>query len=240
MHDQIQAFIAIASRAFACSGPIYQLGVQTDARDDDLGVLFAGQQMVRVGQRYGPFVDRVEDLANLTIDDRSAGAVLALETLESTFDVMRVMDESYRILAPGGLFFAATLLEVETCRPCDYWRLTPNCLTRLMSPFKAWLVGWQGPPERPHTAYVVGCKSPMSGRFSADCQYFMKTFNEWSAAEASSLPWPKRLGRKLKQWIVDGRHATRHTHAEFALHLPDRASWTQPWVDAAVRKTKAA
>jgi SAM-dependent methyltransferase len=240
MRDQVQAFIAIASRAFACSGPIYQLGVHSDGNDDDLGVLFAGQSMVRVAQRYGPFVDRVEDLANLTIDDRSAGAVLALETLESTFDVMRVMDEAYRILAPGGLFFAATLLEVEACRPCDYWRLTPNCLTRLMSPFKAWLVGWHGPTERPHTAYVVGCKSPMTARFADDCQYFMKTFNEWTSAEESMLPWPTRIRRRLRQWIVDGGRGDRHTHADFALHLPDRASWTHQWVDAATRKTKAA
>ncbi len=223
--------MAIASRIFSCDGPIYQVGVRGDDEDGDLGVLFAGHELVRVGSRPGPNIDRIEDAANLSVDDDTAGMVLALESLESTFEVTQAMDEAFRILKPGGLFLAATLLEVDGVRPSDYWRLTTNCLTRLMTPYKAWLVGWHGPEDRPTTAYVIGCKAPMPQRFATDCEQFIWTFNEWSHAEEQVQPWGQRMRRVWRRWLSGERRQAEHSHAQFALHLPDRESWARHWLD---------
>ena len=44
--------------------------------------------------------------------------------------------------------------------PDDYWRMTPNCLRRLMSPYAARVAGYQGHRTFPHSVMALGIKSP--------------------------------------------------------------------------------
>jgi SAM-dependent methyltransferase len=225
MNDHVRAFIAIASRTFRCDGTIYQLGMR-GVGDESVRNLFPGRTFVGIGERGGLGIDRVEDSTNMTIADNSATAVLALECLEATFDVVRTMDEVLRVLRPGGLFFAATRLDGErSSRTNDYWRLTPNCLTRIMTAYDAWLIGWQGPADRPHTVYSIGAKHPASDQFSTECERFMRGFDGWIAADARTQPWSRRMLARLRhRWPIN-RRAAPASGVQFVVHLPDSSDW---------------
>ncbi len=95
--------------------------------------------------RPGPGVDRVEDVTAISLPDGSAGTVLCIETFEHVFEVRRGFDEVFRLLEPGGVFVITSPLNFRIhAYPDDYWRMTPNCLQRLLSPFDARMSGYQG------------------------------------------------------------------------------------------------
>ena len=48
--------------------------------------------------------------------------------------------------------------------PDDYWRMTPSCLRRMLSPYAARVAGWQGHRAFPHTVMAVGVKAPAAGQ----------------------------------------------------------------------------
>ena len=62
--------------------------------------------------------------------------MLCIETFEHVFEVRRAFDEVFRILKPGGLFVITSPLNFRIHGyPDDYWRMTPNCLRRMLEPY---------------------------------------------------------------------------------------------------------
>ena len=112
-------------------------------------------------------MDRVEDVTAISLPDESAGTVLCIETFEHVFEVRRAFDEVFRLLKPGGIFVITSPLNFRIHGyPDDYWRMTPNCLRRMLGPTPRGSAGYQGYHAFPHTVMGVGHQGPGPARLS--------------------------------------------------------------------------
>ena len=145
MRDHNKAFCRLVAETFDCPAPVYEFGsFQVEGQEGyaNLRGMFPGKVYVGCDMRPGPGVDRVEDVSAISLPDGSAGTVLCIETFEHVFEVRRAFDEVFRILKPGGMFVITTPLNFRIHGyPDDYWRMTPNCLRRLMAPYAARVAG---------------------------------------------------------------------------------------------------
>jgi len=234
MRDNVRAFVRLAAESFALRGPIYEFGsYQVDGQQAsaDLRPLFPGQDYVGCDLRFGPGVDRVEDLANLSLADGTAPTIICVETLEHVFEARKAVEEMVRVLKPGGIMLVAAPLDFHIHdHPSDYWRLTPSCLERLLSPLDGALVGWQGSDKFPHTVFGIGCKAPLGAGFVRGASQFIESYQRWAAVAAAIEPWPRRFKRWAAQWLGNkSEHYRRRDYHQvrFAFHLPVGRDWKQ-------------
>jgi SAM-dependent methyltransferase len=225
MRPNVRAFAEAAVAAFAPSGPVYEFGAYQVAGQEpinNLRELFPKIPYVGCDLRPGPGVDRIEDLARLSLADDAAGTVLCLDTLEHVFEVHRAVSEMIRVLQPGGLLIVSVPLDFHIHQhPDDYWRVTPSCLARLLSPLAATAIGWQGPESYPHAVFGVGIKGPARGDFVAAAGSFVRDLQRRFAAQAAAAPrvqhWKNRL-RGLVASKGERRRQREHFAARFAIH----------------------
>lgn len=204
MRDNVRAFVEVAAETFDLQGPVYEFGsyqVEGQEGRGDLRPLFAGKRYTGCDMRAGPGVDRIEDLARLKLPDESAQTILCVETLEHVFEVRRAVDEMIRVLAPGGALLITVPLDFRVHDyPSDYWRLTPSCLSRLLSPLAGTIIGWQGVEDYPHTVFAIGVKAPVEQRFTSGARQFVARMDGWLHAARKSVSWRRRL-----KWSTIGR-----------------------------------
>ncbi len=165
MRDHNKAFCRLVAETIDCPGPVFEFGsYQVEGQEGyaNLRGLFPGKDYVGCDMRPGPGVDRVEDVTAIRLPDGSAGTVLCIETFEHVFEVRRAFDEVFRVLKPGGVFVITSPLNFRIHGyPDDYWRMTPNCLRRMLQPYGARLSGYQGYRAFPHTVMGLGIKDPI-------------------------------------------------------------------------------
>ena len=91
-----------------------------------------------------------------------------------------------RAPAPGGtvLVVVSWLDRLLLPHLCDYWRLTPACLQRLLNPFAATLIGSQGSECWPHTVFGIGVKAPMPPDWIESAHRFMGDIPAWQLRDA--------------------------------------------------------
>jgi SAM-dependent methyltransferase len=232
MRDNVRTFVQTAAETFSLRGPIYEFGsylVEGQEESGDLRPLFPGRQFVGCDLRPGPGVNRVEDLAALSLADGSALTILCLETLEHVFEIRRATEEMIRVLAPGGVMLIAAPLDFHIHdHPSDYWRLTPSCLTRMLAPLDAVMVGWQGAARFPHTVFGIAAKNPVPRGFVKASGQFVERMQRWSAGAASHEHWQRRLKRWAASWLINkSEHVRRRDYyqVEFVLDLPHGHDW---------------
>jgi SAM-dependent methyltransferase len=203
MRDHNKAFCRLVAETFDCPGPVFEFGsYQVEGQEGyaNLRELFPGKNYVGCDMRPGPGVDRVEDVTAISLPDGSAGTVLCIETFEHVFEVRRAFDEVFRLLKPGGLFIITSPLNFRIhAYPDDYWRMTPNCLRRLLSPFAARLSGYQGYHAFPHTVMGLGVKTPIPVDGAARLEMLVEAYHDWLRRTETSLPIGVKLRRTLSQ-----------------------------------------
>src|SRR3954470_15987407 len=201
MRDHNKAFCRLVAETFECPGPVYEFGsfqVEGQVEYADLRGLFPGKEYVGCDMRPGPGVDRVEDVSAMSLADESAGTVLCIETFEHVFEVRRAFDEVFRVLAPGGLFVITSPLNFRIHGyPDDYWRMTPNCLRRMMTPYAGRLTGYQGYHKFPHSVMAVGVKAPAPPRFARQADALSTAYRAWLRRAEESLPLTAKVRRGL-------------------------------------------
>ena len=232
MRDNVRAFVEIAARSFRLRGPVYEFGsYQVEEQEDraDLRALFKGQAYVGCDMRRGPGVDRVEDLANLTLPDESAQTIICVDTLEHVFEARRAVEEMLRVLAPGGTIVLAAPLDFRVHDyPSDYWRITPSCMARLLAPLDGTVIGWQGVENYPHTVFGVGVKAPAAESFAGGSTCFVAEMESWMSRAEAAVGWPHKVKRLLTSWARskgERRREREHYKAQFAVHLPASVPW---------------
>lgn len=246
MRDNVKAFVRSAAQAFGLGGssrgprgvvdegPIYEFGSYLVAGQEELADLrpyFSGREYIGCDMRSGPGVDRVEDLAGLSLPDHSARGIVCVDTLEHVFDVMQAVREMWRVLAPGGVMLVSAPMDFRIhAYPDDYWRLTPSCLARLFAPAAASVIGSQGVESHPHTVFAIAVKEPVEMDFAACARNFVESFNDWLAADRAGQPWSVQLKRRLSIFRGKGeRRRQRDSHkARFAVSLPVQEPFPQP------------
>jgi SAM-dependent methyltransferase len=203
MRDHNKAFCRLVAETFNCPGPVFEFGsYQVEGQEGyaNLRELFPEKKFVGCDMRPGPGVDRVEDVTAISLPDGSAGTVLCIETFEHVFEVRRGFDEVFRLLKPGGLFVITSPLNFRIhAYPDDYWRMTPNCLRRLLSPFATRLSGYQGYYAFPHTVMGLGVKAPVPFDCTARIDRLVKSYHDWLHRTEAGLPIGVKLRRTLSQ-----------------------------------------
>lgn len=229
MRDHNKAFCRLVAETFDCPAPVYEFGsfqVQGQEGYANLRGMFPGKVYVGCDMRPGPGVDRVEDVSAINLPDGSAGTVLCIETFEHVFEVRRAFDEVFRILEPGGIFVITTPLNFRIHGyPDDYWRLTPNCLRRLMAPYAARVAGSQGHSSFPHSVMAVGIKTPAPADIAVRASRFVAAYREWLRQARSSLPVGVKLRRALGQvYRSKGERfqIANYYTADFSIDIDDR------------------
>jgi SAM-dependent methyltransferase len=201
MRDHNKAFCRLVAETLDCPGPVFEFGsYQVEGQEGyaNLRGLFPGKDYVGCDMRPGPGVDRVEDVTAIHLPDRSAGTVLCIETFEHVFEVRRAFDEVFRILKPGGVFVITSPLNFRIHGyPDDYWRMTPNCLRRLLEPYAARVSGYQGYHAFPHTVMGLAIKAPIPGDCFGRLSKLVEVYADWRRRTESSLP----LGQKLRRLV---------------------------------------
>jgi SAM-dependent methyltransferase len=201
MRDHNKAFCRLVAETLDCPGPVFEFGsYQVEGQEGyaNLRGLFPGREYVGCDMRPGPGVDRVEDVTAIRLSDGSAGTVLCIETFEHVFEVRRAFDEVFRILKPGGVFVITLPLNFRIhSYPDDYWRMTPNCLRRLLEPYAARVSGFQGYHAFPHTVMGLGIKAPITGDSRGRLAKVIEGYAEWRRLAESSLP----SSAKLRRWV---------------------------------------
>jgi ubiquinone/menaquinone biosynthesis C-methylase UbiE len=145
-------------------------------------------------------VDRVEDVTAISLPDASAGTVLCIETFEHVFEVKRAFDEVFRVLKPGGIFIITSPLNFRIHGyPDDYWRMTPSCLKRQLSPYAARLTGYQGYHSFPHTVMGIGVKAPHEPDCHEKLERVVEGYTAWLRRARQSLSLGEKLRRRISQ-----------------------------------------
>ncbi|MDA7977519.1 MAG: class I SAM-dependent methyltransferase [Pirellulales bacterium] len=246
MRDNVRAFVQAAAEAFGMAevegrprgfiddGPIYEFGsylVDDQQELADLRPIFSGREYIGCDMRSGPGVDRVEDLASLSLPDHCARGIVCVDTLEHVFDVMQAMRQMWRVLAPGGIMLVSVPMDFRIhAYPDDYWRLTPSCLARLFAPAAASVIGSQGVESHPHTAFAIAAKGPVEIDFAAGAREFVDSFNAWLEHDRADAPFRTRFKRRISFFRGKGeRRRQRDSHtARFAVSLPVQEPFPQP------------
>ncbi len=228
MRENVIALVEAAAETFALEPPIYEFGsylVEDQSGLGDLRPLFSGKEFVGCDFRAGPGVDRIEDLARLSLGDASARTILCLETLEHVFEVKRGVEEMLRILAPGGTILISAPFEFRIhAYPGDYWRITPSCLDRLLEPLDAAITGSQGLESSPHTVFALGFRAPLPARFREAARAFEEGFETRLRECALRTPWQKRLKAGLLGWMRskgERRRQSDHFRARFQVRIAE-------------------
>ncbi len=124
--------------------------------------------------------DLVWDGERIPLEDNSVDCAIATEVLEHCFMPQQILDEIYRVLKPGGLFFLTTpFVWPLHDMPHDYFRYTPNCLESLLS----------------NSGYEQIAISPLGG-WNAACAQMLglwvtrRSFPKVVSAGLKGLIWP--------------------------------------------------
>ena len=226
MRDHNKAFCQLIAETFDCPGPVYEFGsYQVEGQVDyaDLRSVFAGKAYVGCDMRPGPGVDRVEDVSAIGLPDDSVGTVLCIETFEHVFEVRRAFDEVYRVLKPGGLFVITSPLNFRIHGyPDDYWRMTPNCLRRMLGSYAARLTGFQGYHSFPHSVMGLGFKDHAPIDFVERAATLVNKYTGWLNDEEAGLPASQKLRRglmKLYRSKGERNQVAHYYKAEFAVDV---------------------
>jgi SAM-dependent methyltransferase len=196
MRQIIKDYVGIAARLLPLPDPIFEFGaLQVEGQEGfaDLRPLFPGRAFVGCDMRPGPGVDRVLNLHALALANDSVGTVLLLDTLEHVEYCRQALSEVHRVLAPGGVVVASSVMNfVIHAHPHDYWRFTPEGFRSLFHQFTTVLVDWAGEEKLPHTVVAVACKGTFAPAASAA---FRGAMESWHIA-ASAVRKPS-LGQRL-------------------------------------------
>jgi len=203
MRDHTKEFVRLVAESFDCPGPIYEFGsfqVEGQEQYADLRSLFPGRKYVGCDMRPGLGVDMVQDVSSMSLGTGTVGTILCIETFEHVFEIRKAFDEVFRVLKPGGLFIITSPLNFRIhAYPDDYWRMTPNCLRRMLGPYEAKASGFQGYEKFPHTVMAVARKSPAESDFAERAMDLGKRFERYLVGEEIATNKSRRVKNFLSR-----------------------------------------
>ncbi len=224
-HDTTR-FVRCAKSAFELPSPVHEYG--PTAADAPFVTTEQGKgfdpEKSGSSSRDLPRLQPLDDLTQLPHRDGSAGTVACLNILQHVTDPGAVAREMIRLLAPGGHLLICSCTDARPAANVDLlWRPAPHAFQRLLAPLEATLVGWQGREGDPHSIYALGCKAPVTPRYLAGVNQFIKIFRRALAREQRAVPWLE----KTREWLArvsgrstSGRARADYYQSQFVMHAP--------------------
>jgi len=180
--------------------PIYEFGsFQIGPKGyADLRPYFPSMKYVGCDFRKGPGVDQVEDLASLSLSDKSVGTVICMETIEHVFQIFRAFQEMQRVLVDEGVIIVSSVMDYRIhSHPFDYWRFTPDALEGLLGSLPLKVIGFEGIDDYPHTVWGVGFRT-YNPTTEIKCEEFCERYRK-SLLELKHQTWQQHsLNGKFK------------------------------------------
>lgn len=202
----VQAFV----KSFELQGPILEIGShQLKPEGDpnqDLRPYFPGEKYIGFDVSRGPGVDCVQDVTRLSVQDCSVGTVVMVSTIEHVFGVFDAFREIHRVLSNKGAVLITSHMDCGIhAYPSDYWRFTPEAFLRLLDPYAAKLVGYQGLSYNPFVVFGIGFKEAGKDFRERATQFRFHLEQQMKACEQSQ-PLRSRITRvrRLASWRVFG------------------------------------
>jgi SAM-dependent methyltransferase len=224
-HDTIR-FVRCAKDAFELPAPVHEFGLNA------LGAPLVtteepGSHLPEPSDDGPEDVSRIQpldEMAQLPYQDGCAGTVACLNVLQHVTDPAAVAAEMIRLLAPGGILLVCSCTGGRSGANADLlWRPAPHAFQKLLAPLEATLIGWQGREGDPHSIYALGCKAPVSPKYLAGANRFLRDFRQTLAREQQAVPWLE----KAREWLArisgrptTGRARADYYHSQFVMHAP--------------------
>lgn len=185
MRPNVKLFVELLARELVLPAPVVDIGaLRVPGQEDyaDLRPYMGAARYVGVDMRSGPGVDALGSIHELPLRPNSAGAIIALDTLEHVLDPIAAARELCAAARPGGIVAITSHMNFPIhAHPSDYWRFTPMAFDYLLSPLATRYVFMQGNAENPHTVIAIGMKA--SGGTEAELGFRQ-------AVEALCSAWP--------------------------------------------------
>jgi SAM-dependent methyltransferase len=183
LREHVKQIVKLISQHIDLPEPIVELGalqVEGQIGSADLRPFFPGKRYIGCDFRQGPGVDRIEDPEiGFSFEDLTVGTLISCDTFEHIFDIFKTVREIERVLVPGGILVAVTVMYWPIhAYPYDYWRFTPECFRRLLGIFADSLIISLGDERFPHTVFGMARKA----------KNFPGVFRETIQREVRSLP----------------------------------------------------
>lgn len=160
---------------------------------------YKGQRVAQLDRKPLPHVDIVADAEALskTIPEGSYDYVVSTSMLEHTPHPWRVVEEVFKVLRPGGIFYlSAPWMFPLHGEPHDYWRFSLPCLKGLVSD-AGFLELESGSEYSPHAALQTFLQTYLSEALSFDRSmlfYSLEFLSSWLLYPLGFLEGALRLG----------------------------------------------
>jgi SAM-dependent methyltransferase len=163
MRDNVKEFVRLVTTVVPIIEPVIEIGsfqVDEQVGYADLRSFFPGKEYIGCDMRWGPGVDRIENVEHLNFESGVVGSVLILDTLEHVQNPIVALWEIHRVLKPGGIVVMSSVMAWPIHDyPSDYWRFTPQSFEFLLERFETRLVYVQGQKAFPHAIFGLGRKA---------------------------------------------------------------------------------
>lgn len=215
----VEAFV----RSFAPQGPVLEMGsfqlLQDAVPSPGLRRFFPAETYIGSDFRTGPGVDCVMDATAPALRQGTVRTVIMVSTIEHVWRVADAFQSAFEMLDGGGTMVVSSHMDKSIhAYPSDYWRFTPEAIARLLAPFTARLVGFQGRANHPVNVFGVGFNKPPHD-FGNRAKIFRRDVEQAMKAYAQSAPLTVKLQRlrRLALWRLFGPkssyRALRDEHA---------------------------
>lgn len=156
MLDGVYRFLEVVSNLLNLPEPIVEIGPATRP-EERFGRLVPARRHLTIDADPRVDASMAGDAAHLPLRDSSVGMIVICEVLEHVENPFSVAHEVIRVLAPRGICIATTPYDLPIHKfPRDFFRPSPDGLDYLFHSMPKRISGYQGKPEFPRTAFVVG------------------------------------------------------------------------------------
>ena len=141
MNDKGKDFVYLCSQRLPIAEPIYEFGSYQVIGQEyyaDLRGYFPNREYVGCDKRNGRGVDKIVDLEDTHLPNKSVGTAICIETIEHTPHPWVAVSELWRILKPDGILILSTTPQDFTKDHCikdqvpDYFNFTPLGLKSML------------------------------------------------------------------------------------------------------------
>ena len=151
--------ISILSKKLNFIEPIYDMGSRQQQGQEffaDVRPFFPNKEFIGVDYIDGLGVDKVMDIENLDLLDKSVGSIICMDVFEHTKKFWKATDEFKRVLKNNGLIFLLTCGAYPIhAFPNDYWRFTPQGIESLFEDFENKIIISGGKKTLPKVTGVI-------------------------------------------------------------------------------------